>query len=178
MSTTYIHYGHTEFKKDLFQPIQNRPMWNKPSGGLWASATDAERGWKQWAEAEDFMVCKEENSFSFKLAEDAKVCHLYSADDLDKLPRQEMSDIYKTLGIKRIYPDFEKTMEMGYDAIEIHISSDGELYNALYGWDCDSIVVLNPDIVVPLEREIKEAGNTEDIVNRSDTEDIEEDWEP
>lgn len=33
----YIHYGHTEFSKELFQSIKNREMFAKPTGGFWAS---------------------------------------------------------------------------------------------------------------------------------------------
>lgn len=41
--------------------------------------------------------------------------------------------------------DFEKMLADGIDAVEIEID---ELYYALYGWDCDSILIMNPDIVV------------------------------
>ena len=51
-------------------------------------------------------------------------------------------------GITTFYiPDFEKMLADGWDAIELHLSECGELYWALYGWDCDCILVLNPDIV-------------------------------
>ena len=43
--------------------------------------------------------------------------------------------------------DFEE-LKKEYDAIEV-IISDG-LYYALYGWDCDSILILNKDIVEEL----------------------------
>ena len=45
--------------------------------------------------------------------------------------------------------DFEKLAET-YDAVEVSISSDFDLYYKLYGWDCDSIVIMNPDVVVEL----------------------------
>lgn len=52
--------------------------------------------------------------------------------------------------------DFEKCLRIGIDAIELcwygeefeKVASD-DLYFELYGWDCDSIVVLNPDAVIP-----------------------------
>lgn len=40
--------------------------------------------------------------------------------------------------------DWEKLAKMA-DAGEVRIR---HLHKALYGWDCDSIVVLNPDVVV------------------------------
>lgn len=39
--------------------------------------------------------------------------------------------------------DFERIAKE-YDVIDFKI---GELYMALYGWDVDSIVVLNPDVI-------------------------------
>ena len=41
--------------------------------------------------------------------------------------------------------DFQ--IENGIDAIEFNISNDWDLYMALYGWDCDSILILNPNII-------------------------------
>ena len=185
MSKEYIHYGHKEFNPELFNPVKTSLLRNKPSGGLWASPKDAEHGWKQWNEVEEFAECNEENSFSFVLSESANVCHLYSVADLEQLPKQKMPEGYIDFGTGAVYPDFEAALAMGYDAIELHLSEEDRtnlgfmegLYDSLYGWDCDSIVILNPDIVIPLEREIKEAGDTDDILDNLGTEDQEEDWE-
>jgi hypothetical protein len=39
----------------------------------------------------------------------------------------------------------------GVDAIKLNLSKgDYELYYELYGWDCDSILIMNPDIIRPL----------------------------
>ena len=40
--------------------------------------------------------------------------------------------------------DFEK-LSKDYDAIEV--IDIGKFYWALYGWDCNSILIMNPDIV-------------------------------
>ena len=55
-----------------------------------------------------------------------------------------------------IYPitkclDFEK-LARDYDAIEVLISNDYRLNTSLMGWDCDSIIVFNPNII----EEVKE----------------------
>lgn len=43
--------------------------------------------------------------------------------------------------------DFEKLSEE-YDVIEVLISEDHRLYHMFYGWDCDSIVIMNPNIII------------------------------
>jgi hypothetical protein len=149
----YIHYGDTEFNKDKFTKVTNEPCWVKPNGGLWASSIDTNYGWKDWCDANDFRECNEDNSFKFTLTETAKVLHIHSVKDLEDIPEQkEKFDGFKFMST--FYIDFEKLIEMGYDAVELHLSDDGyefgtSLYYKLYGWDCDSIVIMNPDIVVP-----------------------------
>ena len=145
----YIHYGHKYFNKLLFDPIKNA-MFVKPRGGLWASPIVAQNGWKDWCEAESFRDCKEDNSFKFEISENANVVHLRSVDDLQELPRNNSLIGYDS--INKYWLDFEKMLAGGVDAIEVHISEDpseweNSLYYALYGWDCDSILVMNPDII-------------------------------
>ena len=71
----------------------------------------------------------------------AKVYHIRSVSDVKDMPQVNT-------GISVYYvPDFEKMLVNGWDAIELHLSECGALYWALYGWDCDCILVMNPDIV-------------------------------
>lgn len=140
----YVHFGHKQFLKQNFKKVKNYG-WVKPEGGLWASSTEAEFGWKQWCKDQEFRECPEDNAFYFKLAAGAKVVHIRSLEDLKELPEDntakfKMSDM--------ICPDFEKMRDTGIDAIELHLSEDYRLYWALYGWDCDSILIMNPDIVM------------------------------
>lgn len=143
----YIHYGHTKFDKSMFTKIKNVDCSTKPKGGLWASDTEAEYGWKDWCEAEEFRDCKKDDSFSFVLSDNAKVLYINSVDDLKALPKAD--DKFGMNFSSWILLDFEKLAET-YDAVEVSISSDFDLYYQLYGWDCDSIVIMNPDIVVEL----------------------------
>lgn len=137
---TYIHYGQKNFDRNLFAPIENKPYFTKPSGGLWASRTDAKYGWKDWCINNDFAECRKDNSFTFTLKDGAKVLEVNSVKDLEKVPKiKNDGEIYTMI-------DFEKLSE-SYDAIEVNISSDHNLYFTLYGWDCDSILIMNPDIV-------------------------------
>ena len=141
---TYIHYGHKHFDKTMFVRVRNNSPKNKPIGGLWASPDDATFGWKDWCEAEDFRECKEENSFQFTLPE-ANILKINSVEDFRKLPI--LTQDYNVMGW---LIDFEQCFKLGYDAIELCLSEDYDLYYELYGWDCDSILVLNPDMVVEI----------------------------
>lgn len=137
----YIHYGNKEFNKNKFNPIKNEEYWIKPKGGLWASPIDALFGWKDWCKAEDFRKCEKENSFSFSLPS----ANIYMIDSVDALHSLPIIKNYDNVPIRLTVIDFEKCIELGYDAIELSISSDRKLYWELYGWDCDSILVMNPE---------------------------------
>lgn len=141
----YIHYGHKQFDKSLFVPIANRRNFVKPMGGLWASATDAEYGWKDWCKGEDFRECKEENSFTFTLSDNAKVLCIDDISITNNLPKTDDEfGLYSLCGW--VCLDFEKLKE-SYDVIDVKISGSG-IYFGLYGWDCDSILVMNPDVIM------------------------------
>jgi hypothetical protein len=140
---TYIHYGHKEFDINKFVAPKSRQWNNKPTGGLWASRTDAKYGWKHWCENKNYDWCDLEQSFTFKVSDNANVIHINCVEDVKKLPDQK-TDLDLTY-IKTV--DFEQLMSDGIDAIEFNISNDWNLYMALYGWDCDSILILNPDII-------------------------------
>lgn len=142
----YVHYGHKEFSKELFQPIKNREMFSKPTGGFWASRVNALYGWKDWCKDNDFWDCREDNCFRFFLSENANVLTINSVDDLKGLPKAKQP-IPVESSLWDNYLDFEQLLLNGIDAVEVNISSDRNLYMVLYGWDCDSILIMNPDII-------------------------------
>ena len=144
LGKTYIHYGSKVFNREIGFPVRNRHGHNKPFGGLWASATDAKCGWKQWCEREEFKRCDEGNAFRFTLKESARVLVLNSEDKVKELPNWTSN--YEYLGVKCI--DWAKVAK-DYDVVDYQVSKDYGLHTTLYGWDCDSILVLNPDVVVP-----------------------------
>ena len=139
---TYIHYGHNEFDINKFEIPKNRAWCNKPKGGFWASRIDAKHGWKHWCEAENFRFCDINNSVVFNISDKANILYINCVSDVYQLPEQdEYTDSY----MRSV--DFEKLIASGVDAIEFNISNDWDLYMALYGWDCDSTLILNSDII-------------------------------
>lgn len=144
MSKKYIHYGSNRFLPEAVIPIRNCPGFTKPYGGLWASPVDAEFGWKEWCDRENFRECNLKNSFTFTLTPEANVLTISSVEEAKRLPqvRDELTLPWWVI------PDFEKLREQGYDAVELKLSEDWRLYQTLYGWDCDSILVMNSEVVV------------------------------
>lgn len=144
----YVHDGHPRFDKELFNPISCLEHFNKPLGGLWASPLDSSYNWEQWCETNNFnniigkdKYCKN-NKFYFRLKDNARLLSITSAKQLDDLPQIKddiTSSVFKIL-------DF-MTLQEEYDAIEVLISNDYQLYWDLYGWDIDSIIVMNPDVI-------------------------------
>jgi len=148
----YIHYGSTRFDPTKNFSVRNIKWFTKPKGGLWASRKNATFGWKDWCAEEDFRECNSANSFEFVIKEGAKVITINTVEQLKKLPQvEDPSNMWYCI-------DFEKCVELGIDAIELCWYGDeykditsGDLYHELYGWDCDSIVIFNPNIVAQLE---------------------------
>lgn len=151
----YIHYGHNEFNQDLFIPISNERTWTKPNGGFWASPIDSKLPWKKFLIDNEIDIFYDKyllKNFTFTLSDDANVIHIYSVEDLVNMPKI----IYENSRSKRIFIDFEKLCNQGYDAIELHLSEERtkstlffeRLHWILSAWDCDSILIMNPSIIV------------------------------
>lgn len=144
MSKKYIHYGHRVFDRETFRPIRNALTFTKPYGGFWASPVDAVFGWKEWCDRENFRECRKNRSFTFTLSENARVITIASMDGLKALAQVED----ELSPMDWVLLDFEELRSQGWDAIEVSLTADPRLYWALYGWDCDSILILNPDVIV------------------------------
>jgi len=169
MSKRYIHYGSERFVLKRFNDISNRNEIHpvcKPNGGLWASPVDANIGWKYWCEVEHFHTERLEHSFTFTLADDAKILYLNdivhkNSDKTLTMDSQFKNTIrlfdttyaYRDKNQKPDLTDYEMYIDFwrlknlyNYDAIELTMTDF--FYWLLYGWDVDSLLVLNPDCVV------------------------------
>jgi hypothetical protein len=134
-----IHYGAKKFTASKFSVITND--WVKPRGGLWTSPIDSDYGWKDWCEAENFRDCDDSMSFTLEFNSDVKIYKIDTLKDLLNLPLISLH----VPSMK--HPDFE-TISKEYDAIWLtengqHVTRFSRPCN-LYGWDCESILILNP----------------------------------
>lgn len=141
----YVHYGHNSFDVNLFNPICNISFFTKPAGGLWASRADAKYGWKEWCQENNFEDCNFSKSFRFSLKENARVLEIRSHETflcVFNLYGREKGGRLTSFQLL----DYEKLAKY-YDAVEFFLSEDGRLYRDMYGWDCDSLLVMNPEMI-------------------------------
>lgn len=144
--TTYIHYGNTKFDPNKGFPIRNREIpWDKPRGGFWASPVKCRFGWRDWCEAEDFRECDDEDAIIFRLKPEATIMYIDNVETAEQLRPYLLFAQTRVVGI-----DFEKLVRDGWDGLEIAlqgICGFAFLWDVFYDWDCDSIVILNPNVV-------------------------------
>jgi hypothetical protein len=141
---TFVHHGSSTYDPTKFQPIRNRFV--KPYGGLWATPVGSET-WKDWCQYNWETKPDKDNlksSFTFGLKKDTNVYVIDDLCDLLQLPKW-------TAGYSD-YIDFEQCLHSGVDAI--HLTEKGQWDTRLsspmdlYGWDLESILVMNPDVIV------------------------------
>lgn len=135
-----IHYGSEKFIPEKVLPVKN-DSWVKPKeGGLWTSPIDSKWGWKDWNDCEQFIDCDKRNSFTICLKSDAKIFVIDSLEDLKNSPLRD--------GYNKRVLDFELIAKK-YDAIWLTEKGQNETHLSypidLYGWDCETVLILNPD---------------------------------
>ena len=168
------------FDRKAIKPIKNWEYpWIKPHGGFWASKLDTKNGWKDWCESEGQWDWCSGEWYDFCLKPDASILRLKTIDDIDYIydhhpnhilrcteslrlmkylndrkknkanEPSESTDCYD-FTIPMLCLNFERLLADGVDAVEVEID---KLYYALYGWDCDSILIMNPDIIVDIKED-------------------------
>ena len=147
----YIHYSKdlvtNHFDRTRFAAINNDARYCsgiKVFGGLWGSPIDSDFGWKDWCEGEEYRDCIITASFMFRLKPGNRVLMLDHLGDENGYPKWHDRDL-KGFDRNKIVFDYKKLMKMGIDAVEVEDISN--FYDSLYGWDCNSIFVLNPDVI-------------------------------
>lgn len=138
------------FDIERFRPARNSTS-NKPAGGgFWGSPVESTHGWKDWCKAEDFCECREEDSFKTLFAGNALIIHgpewWHNFDW--RVEPNACGSFHKI--------DFEGLLEDGIDGI--YLTERGEIttrFKGLYGWDVESVYVLNPECITNLETAIQ-----------------------
>lgn len=145
----FIHYGSSEFKKEYFQPIKNWCKFNKPYGGLWASPVEPKYiDWKTWCEENEFGLNSLKQSFTFKLKPTADIFEVFSKKDIWLL--EDMLELNNTPMLYN-FIDYEKLISYGYDGLFVQLTYEEMFNSRFYGFDCDSLLIFNPDCIVMSE---------------------------
>lgn len=91
--------------------------------------------------------------FFFCLDIDAKVFRIETRDDFNALPKVAIANDAPATATEFI--DFEECLRQGIDAIvyaytEVHCDEElrDEMDVKMMGWDCDSILILNPNVIL------------------------------
>lgn len=153
MSDEYVHYGCNAdgFDMDEFCEVKNIPFSTKPLGGFWASPTSVfSFGWERFCREQQYQPRMGlERKFYFCLDINANVFRMKSINDYHALPKTDV------VGNGKEFIDFEACVCQGIDAIEYVYSvahKDKEIGEEMdirmMGWDCDSILILNPAIIL------------------------------
>lgn len=172
-SSEYVHYGYSseEFDIGKFKKVRNLPFSTKPFGGFWASPTKCSRiniihpfDWKDFCHDEGYQPIGKSlyKKFYFCLDVDSCIVTIENMDDYNALPKMVAEN--EATGRKEEFIDFEECIRQGIDAIEyaysiVHRDENirDEMDMKMWGWDCDSILIMNPNIILK-ESFLKEIG--------------------
>lgn len=138
-----IHWGASKYNKELFKPIKNSYLSDKPSGGLWTSPVNSIHSWKQWTEANGHK--DSDLFFELDLKNTTRILTIDIESDFNKLmfvPNEHNAPEV----------DFECLM-LNYDAIWLtytgELNSRAMNFNStLHGWDCETVLILNKECII------------------------------
>lgn len=156
---TWHYTNDAEF--DL-QPIQIDPTHhfiNKPIGSLWVSPCDAIYNWHRWCDHNQYPL----GYYRYCITLDTtNIITISDLADCEALPQVTIDETYH---LKWFIADYPALQKMGIDAV--WLTNDGlDLYSqqtyvsVFYGWDCESIAILNARCVTQVEIDPQWRGAT------------------
>ena len=139
--------------KEKIMPIKNS-YYVKPNGGLWCCRENTPEGysWEDWCENNEPEWLSDKRSI-ITLKEDAKILVINSAEVYDSLPKAQPRE-HEIPSIFGLHLDFEK-LAQEYDVIDFRISEFYDLYDIMYGLDCDSCLIMNQECIQNIEEQTK-----------------------
>lgn len=145
-----VWVGNEEPAPDQIEPIENlddRPMFNKPKGGLWTSSLreDTTSGWIEWMKRERWSNVQDPEAWVLTPADEIDVYTVDTVADLAEIAEQSDDPRFAHMRTGRTVIDFESVFEE-YDAI--HLTTKGQRATRftaidepdLYGWDSECVL--------------------------------------
>lgn len=162
---TLVHYGSSSYDPEKFVPAKNPAYWfPKPAGGgLWTSPENSSWGWKQWCEYGRFHTEELDTSFRLQLHPASKVVMIDSWEDYKKdlkVINVSVAEKERWITLDGSYRivDFEGMLADGIAAI--WLTENGQnvtrfgprlaTFDSLYGWDCESVLILDKEAIIPI----------------------------
>lgn len=142
----FVHFGSDKLDRAKFVEITDASYCGglKPQGGLWGS-NESGHGWRLWCREVRWNQDRLNTKFTFRLKAGARVLNVQG----DELVRYSDDTNF---GFRHYISCINwQKVKSDYDAVYIAAGSDDQLYMNYYGWDCDSILVLNFDVVEEVE---------------------------
>lgn len=148
--TNWIFVNKDTIKREKFESITNIGFI-KPNGGLWLAPynknNEYKSEWHNFLVNEMYIDIKSMKGTIVRIKENAKILVIDSLDDLKKI--FEKYELYLDIPTLFRVLDFEK-LSKDYDAILL--TEKGQWLTRLsqpnlYGWDIESMLVMNFDII-------------------------------
>jgi len=154
---TLVKYGSAAFDPKQFKPVtRHNYLQCKPDGGMWACPVDSEYGWKHWCEGERFSA---DLDVSFTFTYEGRYIVIDKLADLDDLTwtiPEELKGLHGFCGCE--YIDFANSLAKGIDAVHLTVEGQNRTRHTfprnLYGWDCESVLILNPNKVIQIPDDV------------------------
>jgi hypothetical protein len=146
-----VHYTKPFFK---LHPITIKNgdgktgLFIKPHGGLWCSPLDSAYGWIDWCRGESYGDIDHEQRVILDV-DMSNFVVIDSIEDMEtKLIWRQVHGLFGAI-------DFEAMVQQGIDGI--HLTEKGQIDTqwshprSLYGWDCETILILNERCIKEVE---------------------------
>lgn len=138
-----VHYTKPFFK---LHPITIKngdgktELFIKPHGSLWCAPLDSAYGWIDWCRAESYGDIDHKQRVILDV-DTSNFVVIDSVVDMEtKLPWYQIHGLFQAI-------DFEAMVGQGIDGM--HLTEKGQIDTrwseprSLYGWDCETILILN-----------------------------------
>ena len=149
------HYGASQYDPNKFGTIRDRKWGTKPHGGLWTSPVDSTYGWGKWCKDNEFKARSLTCWFDVRFT--GTVLVIDGEEDLNLLPwpNKSTNNALLKFSFDIGSPSFASLVLSEIDAIHLTVEGEQEtrytMPRNLYGWDCESVLVMNPASIAPIQ---------------------------
>jgi len=119
----------------------------KAKGGLWTSPVGSRHSWRHWCRSEHFRIDELKHRVQLVIDE----TDLIVVDNEADLTRLHFKARYPNLPLISSYPDYEKITKTHTG---IWLTTEGQWRTRLifpcnlYGWDCETILILRDEAII------------------------------